>query len=111
MQAEFYALEGLSQLLATINELKQSIYSDLDLEGVIITMLDGRNNLSNQVEDDVRSYLGKDVYSTKIPRNIRLSAAPSHGMPALIYDHKCAGSEAYINLAREVLDKAGWKIN
>ena len=111
LQAEFYALEGLSQLLTTINEIKQSINSDLDLEGVIITMFDGRNNLSNQVEDDVRSYLGKDVYSTKIPRNIRLSEAPSHGMPALIYDHKCAGSEAYINLAREVLDKAGWKIN
>ena len=111
LQAEFYALEGLSQLLATIKEIKQSINSDLNLEGVIITMFDGRNNLSNQVEDDVRSYLGKDVYSTKIPRNIRLSEAPSHGMPALIYDHKCACSVAYINLAREVLDKAGWKIN
>lgn len=110
LQAEFYALEGLSQLLKTIKEIKQTINNNLDLEGVIITMFDGRNNLSNQVERDVRSYLGEIVFSTKIPRNIRLSEAPSHGLPALIYDHKCAGSEAYINLAREVLNKAGWEI-
>jgi len=110
LQAEFYALEGLSQLLKTIKEIKQTINNNLDLEGVIITMFDGRNNLSNQVERDVRSYLGENVFSTKIPRNIRLSEAPSHGLPALIYDHKCAGSEAYINLAREVLNKAGWEI-
>ena len=110
LQAEFYALEGLSQLLKTIKEIKQTINNKLDLEGVIITMFDGRNNLSNQVERDVRSYLGENVFSTKIPRNIRLSEAPSHGLPALIYDHKCAGSEAYINLAREVLNKAGWEI-
>ena len=110
LQAEFYALEGLSQLLKTIKEIKQTINNNLDLEGVIITMFDGRNNLSNQVERDVRSYLGENVFSTKIPRNIRLSEAPSYGLPALIYDHKCAGSEAYINLAREVLNKAGWEI-
>ena len=110
LQAEFYALEGLSQLLKTIKEIKQTINNKLDLEGVIITMFDGRNNLSNQVERDVRSYLGENVFNTKIPRNIRLSEAPSYGLPALIYDHKCAGSEAYINLAREVLNKAGWEI-
>ena len=110
LQAEFYALEGLSQLLKTIEGIKNSVNHDLMLEGVIITMFDGRNNLSNQVEQDVRSYLGAEVFSTKIPRNIRLSEAPSHGVPALIYDHKCSGSAAYINLAREVLNKSGWVI-
>ena len=110
LQAEFYALEGLSQLLKTIEDIKNSVNHDLMLEGVIITMFDGRNNLSNQVEQDVRSYLGTDVFTTKIPRNIRLSEAPSHGLPALIYDHKCSGSAAYINLAREVLNKSGWVI-
>ena len=110
LQAEFYALEGLSQLLKTIEDIKNSVNHDLMLEGVIITMFDGRNNLSNQVEQDVRSYLGAEVFSTKIPRNIRLSEAPSHGLPALIYDHKCSGSAAYINLAREVLNKSGWVI-
>tara|TARA_Y100001970_G_scaffold30620_1_gene38027 strand:- start:2393 stop:3166 length:774 start_codon:yes stop_codon:yes gene_type:complete len=110
LQAEFYALEGLSQLLKTIEEIKNSVNQNLMLEGVIITMFDGRNNLSNQVEQDVRSYLGTEVFATKIPRNIRLSEAPSHGLPALIYDHKCSGSTAYINLAREVLNKSGWVI-
>jgi len=110
LQAEFYALEGLSQLLKTIEDIKNSVNHDLMLEGFIITMFDGRNNLSNQVEQDVRSYLGTEVFTTKIPRNIRLSEAPSHGLPALIYDHKCSGSAAYINLAREVLNKSGWVI-
>ena len=110
LQAEFYALEGLSQLLKTIEVIKNSVNQNLMLEGVIITMFDGRNNLSNQVEQDVRSYLGTEVFATKIPRNIRLSEAPSHGLPALIYDHKCSGSTAYINLAREVLNKSGWVI-
>ena len=110
LQAEFYALEGLSQLLKTIEDIKNSVNHNLVLEGVIITMFDGRNNLSNQVEHDVRSYLGTEVFTTKIPRNIRLSEAPSHGIPALIYDHKCTGSAAYINLAREVLNKSGWVI-
>ena len=110
LQAEFYAHEGLSQLLKTIEDIKNSVNHDLMLEGVIITMFDGRNNLSNQVEQDVRSYLGTEVFTTKIPRNIRLSEAPSHGLPALIYDHKCSGSAAYINLAREVLNKSGWVI-
>ena len=110
LQAEFYALEGLSQLLKTIEDIRNSVNHNLMLEGVIITMFDGRNNLSNQVEQDVRSYLGTEVFTTKIPRNIRLSEAPSHGLPALIYDHKCSGSAAYINLAREVLNKSGWVI-
>ena len=110
LQAEFYALEGLSQLLKTIEDIKNSVNHNLMLEGVVITMFDGRNNLSNQVEQDVRSYLGTEVFTTKIPRNIRLSEAPSHGLPALIYDHKCSGSAAYINLAREVLNKSGWVI-
>ena len=86
LQAEFYALEGLSQILKTIDDIKNSVNHSLNLEGVIITMFDGRNNLSNQVEEDVRSYLGADVYNTIIPRNIKLSEAPSHGLPALIYD-------------------------
>ena len=96
--------EGLSQILKTIDDIKNSVNHSLNLEGVIITMFDGRNNLSNQVEEDVRSYLGADVYNTIIPRNIKLSEAPSHGLPALIYDYKCPGSMAYIDLAREVLN-------
>tara|TARA_B100000378_G_scaffold80082_1_gene62759 strand:- start:97 stop:876 length:780 start_codon:yes stop_codon:yes gene_type:complete len=111
LQAEFYALEGLSQLIKTINKIRNTINTKLKLEGIILTMYDARNNLSNQVEEDVRSYLGRDVFQTIIPRNIRLSEAPSHGVPALIYDYKCLGSQAYINLAREVLIKAGWEIN
>ena len=99
LQAEFYALEGLSQILKTIDDIKNSVNHSLNLEGVIITMFDGRNNLSNQVEEDVRSYLGADVYNTIIPRNIKLSEAPSHGLPALIYDYKCSGSMAYIDLS------------
>ena len=110
LQAEFYALEGLRQILKTIDDIKNSVNHSLNLEGVIITMFDGRNNLSNQVEEDVRSYLGADVYNTIIPRNIKLSEAPSHGLPALIYDYKCSGSMAYIDLAREVLNKSGWII-
>jgi len=111
LQAEFYALEGLSQLIKTINKIRNTINTKLKLEGVILTMYDVRNNLSNQVEEDVRAYLGHDVFQTIIPRNVRLSEAPSHGVPALIYDHKCLGSQAYINLAREVLIKAGWEVN
>jgi len=111
LQAEFYALEGLSQLIKTINKIRNTINAKLRLEGVILTMYDARNNLSNQVEEDVRAYLGQDVFQTIIPRNVRLSEAPSHGVPALIYDYKCLGSQAYINLAREVLIKAGWEIN
>ena len=81
----------------------------LKLSGVVLTMFDKRNNLSLQVEEDVRGYLVNDVFLTKIPRNIRLSEAPSHGLPALIYDHRCSGSEAYIELAREFLNREDWK--
>ena len=110
LQAEFFALEGLSQLLKTIDGISSTINHNLKLYGVVLTMFDKRNNLSLQVEEDVRSYLGKNVFETKIPRNIRLSEAPSHGIPALIYDHKCAGSEAYISLAREFLEKVNWEV-
>ena len=108
LQAEFYALEGLSQLLKTIKDISSTINNKLKLSGVVLTMFDKRNNLSLQVEEDVRNYLDKDVFLTKIPRNIRLSEAPSHGLPALIYDHKCSGSKAYIELAREFLTKENW---
>ena len=110
LQAEFFALEGLSQLLKTIDGISSTINHNLKLSGVVLTMFDKRNNLSLQVEEDVRSYLGKNVFETKIPRNIRLSEAPSHGIPALIYDHKCAGSNAYISLAREFLEKVNWEV-
>ena len=109
LQAEFYALEGLSQLLKTIKSISLTVNSRLKLSGVVLTMFDKRNNLSVQVEEDVRGYLGEDVFLTRIPRNIRLSEAPSHGLPALIYDHKCTGSKAYIDLAREFLEREGWK--
>ena len=105
LQAEFYALEGLSQLLKTIKDISSTINNKLELSGVVLTMFDKRNNLSLQVEEDVRNYLDKDVFLTKIPRNIRLSEAPSHGLPALIYDHRCSGSKAYIELAREFFNK------
>ena len=108
LQAEFYALEGLSQLLKTIKDISSTINKKLELSGVVLTMFDKRNNLSLQVEEDVRNYLDKDVFLTKIPRNIRLSEAPSHGLPALIYDHRCSGSKAYIELAREFLTRENW---
>ncbi len=108
LQAEFYALEGLSQLLKTIKDISSTINNKLELSGVVLTMFDKRNNLSLQVEEDVRNYLDKDVFLTKIPRNIRLSEAPSHGLPALIYDHRCSGSKAYIELAREFLTRENW---
>jgi len=108
LQAEFYALEGLSQLLKTIKDISSTINNKLELSGVVLTMFDKRNNLSLQVEEDVRNYLDKDVFLSKIPRNIRLSEAPSHGLPALLYDHRCSGSKAYIELAREFLTKENW---
>jgi chromosome partitioning protein len=105
LQAEFYALEGLSQLTRTVQMVQNGLNRELDVLGVVLTMVDKRNNLSQAVEEDVREYMGGKVFATTIPRNVRLSEAPSHGMPALIYDHRCAGSEAYIDLAREVLKK------
>jgi len=105
MQCEFFALEGLSLLLRTIERVRGGLNPDLSMEGVVLTMYDGRNNLAQQVQADVRDYLGDDVFETVIPRNIRLSEAPGYGMPALIFDHQCLGSQAYIALAAELLRK------
>lgn len=103
LQCEFFALEGLSQLMLTVREVRQSLNPSLELHGVVLTMYDKRNNLSRQVEEDVRNNLGDLVYETTIPRNIKLSEAPSHSIPALIYDHRSAGSIAYQKLAAELL--------
>ena len=105
LQCEFFALEGLSQLLQTVERVRVSFNPSLAILGVALTMFDRRNNLSAQVADDVRACLGVAVFETVIPRNVRLSEAPSHGLPALIYDLKCPGSEAYIRLAREVMTR------
>jgi chromosome partitioning protein len=105
LQAEFFALEGLSQLLQTIERIRARFNPELSILGVALTMFDRRNKLSSQVADDVRACLGKVVFQTVIPRNVRLSEAPSHGVPALIYDHRCSGSEAYMALARELIDR------
>src|SRR5688500_1959080 len=105
LQAEFFALEGLSQLLQTVERVRARFNPGLSILGVALTMFDRRNNLSTQVADDVRACLGKVVFDTVIPRNVRLSEAPSHGIPALIYDHRCPGSEAYIALARELIGR------
>jgi chromosome partitioning protein len=105
MQCEFYALEGLSQLLRTMQMVKEKLNPSLDLGGVVLTMVDRRNTLSRQVEMEVRDYLGDKVFNTRIPRNIRISEAPSHGIPALIYDHTASGVLAYAHLARELLKK------
>jgi chromosome partitioning protein len=109
LQCEFFALEGLSQLLTTVERIRERFNPGLSILGVALTMYDRRNRLTDQVANDVRAVLGRVVFDTEIPRNVRLSEAPSHGLPALIYDHRCAGSEAYIALARELivrLDKA-----
>jgi chromosome partitioning protein len=103
LQAEFFALEGLSQLLQTVERIRSRFNPELSILGVALTMYDRRNNLSAQVGDDVRACLGNVVFDTVIPRNVRLSEAPSHGIPALIYDHRCPGSEAYMALARELI--------
>ena len=105
LQCEFFALEGLSQLLQTIEQVRARFNPELQILGVALTMYDRRNRLSEQVAQDVRACLGKLVFETVIPRNVRLSEAPSHGMPALIYDHRCSGSEAYIGLARELMTR------
>lgn len=105
LQCEFFALEGLSLLLKTIEQVRVSLNPALSINGVLLTMFDKRNNLSEQVADDVRAYLGDKVFETVIPRNVRMSEAPSHGKPALLYDHRCVGSQAYIKLAREILGR------
>ena len=105
LQCEFFALEGLSQLLTTIDQVRDTINPALRIQGVVLTMFDGRNNLATQVVDDVRATLGDKVYDTLIPRNVRLSEAPSYGKPAILYDLKCAGSQAYLKLASEVIGR------
>ncbi len=105
LQCEFFALEGLSQLLQTVERIQQRFNPELAIMGVALTMFDRRNRLTDQVADDVRSCLGGLVFDTVIPRNVRLSEAPSHGLPALVYDHRCSGSEAYMALARELIGR------
>lgn len=105
LQCEFFAMEGLSQLLRTIDDVREAVNADLKLHGIVMTMYDARNNLANQVVADVRETMGEAVYETMIPRNVRLSEAPSYGKPALLYDIKCAGSQAYLRLVSEVMDR------
>ena len=105
LQCEFFALEGLSQLLQTVERVQQRFNPGLGIIGVALTMFDRRNRLTDQVAEDVRECLGTLVFETVIPRNVRLSEAPSHGLPALVYDHGCAGSRAYIALARELIGR------
>jgi chromosome partitioning protein len=105
LQCEFFALEGLSQLLRTVERIRIAFNPELSILGVALTMFDRRNNLSQAVSEDVRACLGEAVFETVVPRNVRLSEAPSHGLPALIYDLRCPGSEAYVRLARELLQR------
>ena len=105
LQCEFFALEGLSQLLSTVDQIKHSLNRKLDIHGIVLTMFDPRNNLAAQVVADVRKYMGNKVYNTIIPRNVRVSEAPSHGKPVLLYDLKCTGSQAYLKLASEIIQR------
>ncbi len=105
LQCEFFALEGLSQLLQTVEQVQQRFNPDLGIVGIVLTMFDRRNRLTDQVADDVRECLGNLVFESVIPRNVRLSEAPSHGLPALVYDHACPGSRAYMALARELIGR------
>jgi len=103
LQCEFFALEGLSLLLRTVERIRNNFNPGLEIQGVVLTMYDRRNNLSDQVATDVREYMGDKVYDTVIPRNVRMSEAPSYGKPALLYDLRCSGSQAYVRLASEIL--------
>ena len=105
LQCEFFALEGLSQLLKTVESVREQLNPDLTIHGVVLTMFDARNNLSGQVVADVREFMGPKVYDTVIPRNVRVSEAPSYGKPVLVYDLKCSGSEAYLRLATEIIQR------
>jgi chromosome partitioning protein len=105
LQCEFFALEGLSQLLKTVEEVKRSLNPGLSIHGVVLTMYDARNKLSDQVVADVRQFMGEKVYETVIPRNVRVSEAPSYGKPVLLYDFKCVGSQAYLKLASEIVQR------
>ena len=105
LQCEFFALEGLSQLLKTVEQVKTTLNPTLSIHGIVLTMYDSRNNLSNQVVADVRQFMSNKVYETIIPRNVRISEAPSYGKPVLVYDLKCVGSEAYLRLATEIIQR------
>jgi chromosome partitioning protein len=105
LQCEFFALEGLSQLLKTVEQVKVSLNPELTIHGIVLTMYDARNNLSDQVVADVRQFMGKKVFDTVIPRNVRVSEAPSYGKPVLLYDLKCVGSQAYLKLASEIVQR------
>jgi chromosome partitioning protein len=105
LQCEFFALEGLSQLLKTVESVRETLNPDLTIHGIVLTMFDARNNLSGQVVADVREFMGAKVYDTVIPRNVRVSEAPSYGKPVLVYDLKCSGSEAYLRLATEIIQR------
>ena len=105
LQCEFFALEGLSQLLKTVDQVREQLNPELTIHGIVLTMYDARNNLSGQVVADVREFMGPKVYDTIIPRNVRVSEAPSYGKPVLVYDLKCSGSEAYLRLATEVIQR------
>ena len=105
LQCEFFALEGLSQLLKTVDQVKTTLNPKLSIHGIVLTMFDARNNLANQVVADVRQFMGRKVYNTVIPRNVRVSEAPSYGKPVLVYDLKCVGSEAYLRLATEIIQR------
>jgi chromosome partitioning protein len=105
LQCEFFALEGLSQLLRTVEQVRSTLNPDLTIQGVVLTMFDARNKLSGQVVTDVREYLGDKVFETIIPRNVRVSEAPSHGKPVLLYDLNCSGSQAYLKLASEIIQR------
>jgi chromosome partitioning protein len=110
LQCEFFALEGLSQLLKTVDQVRRSLNPILTIHGIVLTMFDPRNSLASQVVADVRAFMGDKVYDTVIPRNVRVSEAPSHGKPVLLYDLKCAGSQAYLKLASEVIQREGrWR--
>jgi chromosome partitioning protein len=105
LQCEFYALEGLSHLMRTVELVRANLNEGLSIQGIVLTMYDRRNKFTEQIENDVRGYFGEKVYNAVIPRNIRMSEAPSHGKPALIYDMNCAGSKAYIQMASELLKR------
>jgi chromosome partitioning protein len=107
LQCEFFALEGLSQLLKTVEGVRAALNPRLGIQGIVLTMFDPRNNLSGQVVADVRAFMGDKVYETMIPRNVRVSEAPSHGKPVLLYDLKCSGSQAYLRLASEIIQREG----
>jgi chromosome partitioning protein len=110
LQCEFFALEGLSQLLTTVDHVRRSLNPSLTIHGVVLTMYDPRNSFAGQVVADVRAFMGEKVYETVIPRNVRVSEAPSHGKPVLLYDLKCAGSQAYLKLASELIQREGrWR--